>query len=235
MLRSFSNIHNRKMMIRTYTQEVADRVQGFFYLQREPERKCILDLAKELGGPVLELACGAGRVSMELAKAGYEVYALDASRPMLEIGIKAVHTLNPEVQKRIHFIQGDMTHFAFATKFPLIVIAFKSFWILTRRQAAKCLALMLEHLQPQGKFFIDAPCIATSFPCFKEWWETMTDKHKLRLKFVVYYETEPDAHNPSRWYCPWSNTGYRYVSKQHLLAFHRHSDSDAVVGSKLLH
>jgi 2-polyprenyl-3-methyl-5-hydroxy-6-metoxy-1,4-benzoquinol methylase len=34
-------------------------------------------LARELGGPVLELACGTGRIALVLAKAGLDVTGVD--------------------------------------------------------------------------------------------------------------------------------------------------------------
>ena len=40
--------------------------------------------AKEGGGPVLELACGTGRVSWPIARAGIDVVGIDLSPAMLE-------------------------------------------------------------------------------------------------------------------------------------------------------
>ena len=42
-----------------------------------------LDRARMTGGPVLELGCGTGRVTILLAKAGYEVWGIDFSETML--------------------------------------------------------------------------------------------------------------------------------------------------------
>jgi 2-polyprenyl-3-methyl-5-hydroxy-6-metoxy-1,4-benzoquinol methylase len=36
-------------------------------------------LAEEFGGPILELGCGSGRITIPLAEQGYEVNALDIS------------------------------------------------------------------------------------------------------------------------------------------------------------
>src|SRR5690349_8398997 len=41
------------------------------------------DLARQTGGPILELACGTGRLTIPLARDGHEVVGLDASRTML--------------------------------------------------------------------------------------------------------------------------------------------------------
>lgn len=44
-----------------------------------------LNYAKQSGGPVLELACGTGRLVVPLAKAGYMVHGVDLSEQMLSV------------------------------------------------------------------------------------------------------------------------------------------------------
>jgi 2-polyprenyl-3-methyl-5-hydroxy-6-metoxy-1,4-benzoquinol methylase len=43
------------------------------------------ELARRIGGPVLELACGTGRLTLPLAREGHEVVGLDASPRMLAV------------------------------------------------------------------------------------------------------------------------------------------------------
>ena len=45
-----------------------------------------LGLAAEYGGPVLDIACGTGRIGIPLASQGYEVVGIDLSGPMLAHG-----------------------------------------------------------------------------------------------------------------------------------------------------
>jgi len=40
--------------------------------------------AQQAGGPVLEVACGTGRITLPIARAGIDITGLDISRPMLE-------------------------------------------------------------------------------------------------------------------------------------------------------
>ena len=47
-------------------------------------------LAESAGGPVLELACGTGRVAIALAEAGNDVVGLDLSEPMLRVAERAL-------------------------------------------------------------------------------------------------------------------------------------------------
>jgi 2-polyprenyl-3-methyl-5-hydroxy-6-metoxy-1,4-benzoquinol methylase len=51
---------------------------------RDREIPFLLKQAKLAGGPVLEVACGTGRLTLPLAKAGIEITGLDISQPMLD-------------------------------------------------------------------------------------------------------------------------------------------------------
>lgn len=44
-----------------------------------------LDYARQCGSPILELACGTGRILIPLAEAGFEMYGLDLSENMLTV------------------------------------------------------------------------------------------------------------------------------------------------------
>ena len=58
-----------------YDQEFRDRVHEIpFYRSR----------AIASGGPVLELACGSGRLTLPIAQAGIEIVGVDVSAPMIE-------------------------------------------------------------------------------------------------------------------------------------------------------
>lgn len=53
------------------------------FADREHEIPFFLKQAKEVGGPVLEVGCGTGRITLPIARAGIEIAGLDISRPML--------------------------------------------------------------------------------------------------------------------------------------------------------
>src|SRR5437660_12696185 len=44
------------------------------------------ELARTKGGPLLDLACGTGRIALRLAEQGYQVTGVDISAPMIEWG-----------------------------------------------------------------------------------------------------------------------------------------------------
>ncbi|HEX7816135.1 class I SAM-dependent methyltransferase [Dyella sp.] len=54
------------------------------FATRDHDVPFFLKQAQLAGGPVLEVACGTGRITLPLARAGIDVAGLDVSRPMLE-------------------------------------------------------------------------------------------------------------------------------------------------------
>lgn len=109
--------------------------------------------AKKAGGSVLELAAGTGRVTVELAKAGIEVVAVEISEGMLDVARKKSKGLTKEVQKRITWVQGDMREFSFQRKFPYVFIPSRSFQHLqTRAEQERCLSCVSRHLERGGRF-----------------------------------------------------------------------------------
>ena len=84
-----------------------------------------VDLARNSGGPVLEIGCGTGRVLLKIAREGVEIEGLDNSRPMLAVLRKHLDAESPEVCSKVKLHQGDMRDFHLARKFPLVIIPFR--------------------------------------------------------------------------------------------------------------
>jgi len=115
-----------------------------------------LALAQESGGPVLELACGTGRVLLPLARAGIEVTGLDLSPHMLAMARRKLAREEQDVRARVRLVEGDMRDFALDDRFALILIPFRSFHALLERSDQKrCLQCCAAHLKPGGRLAID--------------------------------------------------------------------------------
>jgi SAM-dependent methyltransferase len=84
-----------------------------------------VDLAKQTGGPVLEIGCGTGRVLLDTARAGIEIHGLDQSAPMLAVLKEKIASEEPAVRERITLHAGDMRDFHLDKKFPLVTIPFR--------------------------------------------------------------------------------------------------------------
>jgi SAM-dependent methyltransferase len=95
--------------------EMKDLVDMAFYV----------DLAKECGGPVLEIGCGTGRVLLPVARSGIEIHGLDNSRPMLRILRENLGRETPAVSARVTLHAGDMREFRLGRTFPLVTIPFR--------------------------------------------------------------------------------------------------------------
>ena len=104
------------------------------------------------GQPVLELACGTGRITIPLAKEGVQISGLDISQPMLSTAKEKAKAAGVQVE----WIKADCRDFKLGKKFRLIFIPINSITHLHDRESLQaCFACVKEHLQPDGKFIID--------------------------------------------------------------------------------
>lgn len=112
--------------------------------------------ARASGGPVLEVACGTGRVSWPVARAGVDVVGLDLTPAMLEQAERKRHRERPEVSARARFVLGDMTDFALDERFALAIIPFRAFQVLLGvDQQRRSLGCLRRHLRAGGRLIID--------------------------------------------------------------------------------
>ena len=112
--------------------------------------------AQASGGPVLELACGTGRVAIPIAQAGVPVVGLDNSTQMLKLARAKARKLKLATNA-LRFIRGDMRDFSMGgQKFPLAIIPFRSFQLLLSvADQYQALYAIRAHLVPGGRLIID--------------------------------------------------------------------------------
>jgi len=114
-----------------------------------------LDHLARSGGPVLELACGGGKLLEPIARAGHEVTGLDLSRTMLRFARRRIDALPPDVAARITVVRTDMAAFDLDRTFAAVILADNSFRELpTREQLRDCLSCIRRHLDPGGWFLL---------------------------------------------------------------------------------
>ena len=115
-----------------------------------------LSLARESGGPGLELACGTGRVLLALARAGLEVTGLDLSPYMLAVARQKLAQEARDVQARVRLVEASMADFSLDRSFGLIYIPARAFQgLLTRARQQACLESCRQHLRPGGRLAVD--------------------------------------------------------------------------------
>jgi ubiquinone/menaquinone biosynthesis C-methylase UbiE len=107
-----------------------------------------LNLAKEYGDPILELACGTGRVTIPLVEQGFQITGIDISESMLNTARRK--------SSLVEWVQSDMRYFQLDKKFSLIILPFFLFTgLLQLEDIESCLNCVKQHLAPGGVFVID--------------------------------------------------------------------------------
>jgi SAM-dependent methyltransferase len=115
-----------------------------------------LGLARATGGPVLDVACGTGRIMLPCLKAGVEVEGLDLFPSMLARLRQKASALGFEPPLHL----ASMAGFRLPRRYALIMITFNAFvHNLTTEDQLATLNACREHLQPGGMLAFD-----TAFP-----------------------------------------------------------------------
>lgn len=109
--------------------------------------------ARQAQGPVLDIACGTGRILLPCWIAGIPVDGLDHSAPMLARLKQKADALS--FSPRLY--QADMAQFSLPQQYQLIMITFNAFGHnLTQESQLRCLECCKRHLLPGGKLVFDA-------------------------------------------------------------------------------
>lgn len=115
-----------------------------------------VEQARNASGPILELSCGTGRVTIPIAEAGCEIWATDLSSDMLSVLQSKLSKLPAPTSALVHASCADMSHFTMDREFALIVIPASSFVLLTEQEKqAQCLECVRKHLAHDGLFLMD--------------------------------------------------------------------------------
>ncbi len=101
---------------------------------------------------VIDIACGFGRHSVELAKRGYDVLGIDYSKYMIELADKTKSSARLE---NLIFETGDMRRFKSDSKFDVALLVFSSFGYFSDEENQATLENTRNLLKTDGKLLID--------------------------------------------------------------------------------
>ena len=103
-------------------------------------------------GPVVELACGTGRIAVPIARSGVRLIGVDASPAMLEVAREYAAAAGVELDLRL----GDMREPPVAERVPLVLIPFRSLLHMTSEpDRLRALRAARELLVPGGRLVFD--------------------------------------------------------------------------------
>jgi SAM-dependent methyltransferase len=152
--------------------------------------------AQQKGSPILELACGTGRILIPIAQTGIECYGLDMSPEMLAVCETKVRALE---LKNVHLQCASMEDFHYDMQFSLIYIPFRSFQhLLATEQQMYCLDLVQQHLKEDGLLILDvfAPNIdkLSHYGKKTEGWEKEFSRKNAETESTItrYYQARAD-------------------------------------------
>ncbi|MGD0528958.1 MAG: methyltransferase domain-containing protein [Polyangiaceae bacterium] len=108
-------------------------------------------LGIERGGAVLDLACGTGRHTIELARRGYEVVGFDLSLAMLARAGEDAQ----DHDAKVNFVQGDMREMTFDEQFDGVFCWNTSFGFFEEEKNALVVDHIHRSLRAGGLFLLD--------------------------------------------------------------------------------
>jgi len=124
-------------------------------------------MALRAGGPVLELGCGTGRVTIPVARAGARVVGVDRSAEML--GHARKRARRARLQGHVSWLRGDIRALPFrkSSRFDLVMAPYGVLQSLVRESDLKAtLAAVNRVLAPGGVFGVD---LVPDLPVWQEY------------------------------------------------------------------
>ncbi len=111
-----------------------------------------MDSIDKYGDPILELACGTGRLTIPIKEKGYSITGVDISEDMVMEARKKAREKKIDIKLQI----ADIRNFDLNCKFSLIILPFNSICHLHDYESIfSCLKCVKKHLTNDGRFIID--------------------------------------------------------------------------------
>jgi len=107
-------------------------------------------------GPILELACGTGRLTIPMAESGVDVVGVDLAPAMIARARAKQAELPKSVGERLSFIVGDMRNLDLRRRFDGVVIGLNGLMHMTTDEDLHAaLSTARRHLTPSGRLALD--------------------------------------------------------------------------------
>ena len=107
-------------------------------------------------GPVLELGCGTGRISLALVRAGCTVVGIDSSIAMLHVLQRKAAELTAPERARLHLAAMDMRDAPLRASFATVLCPYSAFtYLLHAADRRSTLDRVRDLLAPAGEFLLD--------------------------------------------------------------------------------
>ena len=174
-----------------------DYGHGYLYeeifCRDDSDLRAAMALLRNVKGPVLDLAGGAGRLSVKLAQFGREVALVDKSVTMLELARRRKKKLSHSVSQNWKIYPQDITQLQIGREFPTIFSINNGLEHLKSDEAIlQALLRVRNHLSEKGNFYIDVhyPAFWENTPNWKQaQWEYGQDFRLGNERYRVWGRT----------------------------------------------
>jgi SAM-dependent methyltransferase len=115
-----------------------------------------LDLARQSGGPVLEIGVGTGRIAIPGAKSGIEWVGIDLNQPMLDRAVEKAKAAQP-LPGGLTLLRQDMRCLELDREFRTVILPSHTLLLATTEEDQfRTLCYAAQHLAPGGTLAFDA-------------------------------------------------------------------------------
>lgn len=122
------------------------------FAERAHEIPFYVECALRAGGPVLELACGTGRLTLPIAAAGVQIVGVDLVPSMIERARKKAATVGLAVEWHV----ADVRALSLGRSFRMAFIATNALQHLQDAESLEAFFLRVrEHVDPGGQLIVD--------------------------------------------------------------------------------
>lgn len=168
-------------------REISAKYYDEAYANKEDlvDRDFYVELARKIGGPVLELACGTGRILIPIAREGIAIHGVDLSSAMLDVLRRNLQREPKDVKELVSLVQGDMRTFRSNREYRLVIIPFRPLQhMYTVEDQLAALTTAAFHLEDEGILAFDV-----FFPRFESI-SSGIGEETLELEWAM--KSEPD-------------------------------------------
>ena len=134
-----------------FYSDTADFYSSLYSSNKNDDIPMYASIAARIGSPLLDVACGDGRLAVQLARQGHTVFSFDKSQTLLEHFKQRIVKLLPEDRARIHIVRSEMQNIPFKNHFKLAIIPYNSFNHLMKKEEQQfCLRGIFNALVADG-------------------------------------------------------------------------------------